>query len=256
MAFYQLKKFGGDINPNCFEFYPSENWIISVLGSVINVHNFSTGGLINCYEYHNLPIISIALIVTKNNTELFSFDESGLIKCVNMKSDSIVFSFHIRESILNGFINKRLKKICYTTKKKESSLNIFNFFNNEISKINFVAEEQENEKYHGLRSSRDENFAIHFQGKTIIIYDLLENKVLNTINHDNFVTVLDLNNDNSILAVGDVIGKIYLYYNPLTAKDKIKTSKFHWHCQKVISLKFNAISNVLLSGGYEVLSIC
>ena len=256
MTFHQLKKIAGDISPNCFIFLAGEKWIISVLGTIINIHSYSTGALIKSYEYHSFPIISISVLDSKNNLDLFSFDESGLIKCVNLRTESIIFSFHLRESIKDGLINKKMKKIYYTTKNKENSLNIFNFFNNEINQISSEIEKTDDPialKYHGLKSSVDENFVIEYLQKSIIIYDLIENKIINNIKHDNFITIVDLNHDNSILAVGDVIGKIYLYYKPLTTnQEKIKSSKFHWHCNKVISLKFNAISNVLLSGGYEV----
>lgn len=250
MTFHQLKKLGGCINASCFEFLPKENWIISVLGSTINIHNYSTGALIKSYEYHNDPLICIVVIQSKTNLELFSLDELGLIKCVNLKTDFMIFSFHLKENVKAGFINKKMKKIYYTTK---NVLKIFNFFNNEISSINPKVENSELTEFHGLKSSKDENFAVEFSGKNIILYDLTENKILNIIKHDNFISSIDLNHDNTILAVGDVIGKIYFYYDPLTAKEgKIKSAKFHWHCKKVLSLRFNTISNVLLSGGSEV----
>ena len=259
MTFHQVKKLGGNINPNCFEFLPSENLVISVCGSVINLHNFSTGSLLKTYDYHHYPLISIAFLRANKKQELFSLDESGMIKCVDLKSESnaVTWGFHLRENIRDGFINKTLKKIYYTVKGHNSTVKVFNFFNNEISHINVntVAESAEsNSKYHGFRSSRDDRFGVHFESKNIILYDLQENKVLNQIVHDNLVSVVDLNLENTVLAVGDVIGKIYMYYDPLVKKEGggIKSSKFHWHCRTVLTLKFNTISNVLLSGGYEV----
>jgi len=255
MTFHQVKKLAGNINPNCFEYLPVENLIISVCGCVIYIHNFSTGGLLQSYDYHNYPIISIALLQANKKQDLFSLDESGMIKCVDIKSESksTAWGFHLRENIKDGFINKNLKRIFFTVKNKDSLIYIFNFFNNEITHISTSSTEM-NSRYHGLKPSKDENFAVGFNEKTIILYDLLENKAINHIAHDNFVNVVDLNHDNTILAVGDVIGKIYLYYDPLVNKSgSNKSSKFHWHCRNVLTLKFNAISNVLLSGGFEVI---
>lgn len=263
MAFHLAKKIGGNLNHKCFEYIEEENWIISVSGTVINIHHLETGGLIKRYEYHNTPLINIALFLdAKGNKELFSFDESGLVKCVNLKTDSIVFSFNLKENIIYGFISKSYKKIYFKTNSldlQKNCLKTFNFFDNEIQTIKQDSEIQELKglytKYCGFKQSYDENYAIEFQGKLLTFYDLKQNKIISKILHENEVTVVEINHENNIVAVGDLIGKIYLYYNPLKSNEiPAKFSKFHWHSKPLLSLKFNKISNILISGGYEVYS--
>lgn len=259
MAFYQLKKLGGNINPNCLEYLPSEDLLISVCGSLILIHNFSTGSLLKTIEYHNARVLAIALIQSNQKLEIFSLDESGMIKCSDLKSDSKAFlwGFNLRENIKDGLINKKLKRLYFTVIGKENGLFVFNFFNNEVVPLGNPEESGEKRsKYHGLKSSKDESILLEWSEKKVTLYNLQENKVANMITHDNFITAVDLSPDHSKLAVGDVIGKIYLYFDPLSPRETgPKSSKFHWHCKGVQTLRFNSISNVLLSGGFEVFLI-
>jgi len=60
-----------------------------------------------------------------------------------------------------------------------------------------------------------------------------------------------LNNDGSIIALGDDYGKIYIVHN---GKQMI-VQTLHWHSHKVNSLKFIPQTPYLISGGEEAVVV-
>jgi hypothetical protein len=68
------------------------------------------------------------------------------------------------------------------------------------------------------------------------------------------LTTIEIKNKtekNYLLAGGDVIGKIKLwYFNSETSSTNIST--FHWHAHQISTLKFTNLSFFLLSAGQEV----
>lgn len=260
MTLQVAKKLGGCLNFQAFELV-SDALLITVSGTVINLHEISTKTLIKSYEYHDFPVKSLAIFEdSSRNRELFSVDASGLIKCVALSTDVAIFAFHLRENVISALFCKKLKKLVYKPALSRDSLKLFDFFSKEIQSFRGDFPEKtttfsEEEEFQGLALGSDESLLVEFQGKSLTIYGISsEISKKNAISHENLVTCVALRRDNSCLAVGDCLGKICLYWEPAKA-GKSHASKFHWHCRPVLCLKFNEFSDILLSGGSEVNSL-
>ena len=261
MTFHVAKKLGGSLNPDIFLLF-SDTFLITVSGTMINIHDISTKTLIKSYEYHDFPIKSLALFEdSSKNREIFSVDASGLIKSVNFRTDVTSFSFHLRETLICAVFCRKLKKIAYKPASLRATLKFFDFFTKEVQLFHYESAENPQKSSEaaediaqGLVLSADEGYLLEFHGKSVIIFEIFDEiSKKNVISHDNLVTCVALRPDNSRLAVGDCLGKIYLYYEPVRkSQENVKFSKFHWHCRPVLCVKFNEFSNVLMSGGFEV----
>jgi WD40 repeat protein len=91
----------------------------------------------------------------------------------------------------------------------------------------------------------DEQTIIFTTGCDFIIYDLKTEKY-NKHKHSKEITCIAIS-EQDIMALGDITGKITLYYN---LRNNTESRVLHWHAQGVRSMAFTA-DNYLLSGGSE-----
>jgi WD40 repeat protein len=93
-------------------------------------------------------------------------------------------------------------------------------------------------------------------------------EVLQSFTVPNIITSVAVSPDGTTVAVGDVVGCIYVFQDfaehaeaggGTTGKrrriPRVVPSKLHWHSNAVLSLRFSADGNILLSGGAEAVLV-
>ena len=96
------------------------------------------------------------------------------------------------------------------------------------------------------------NTLAYIKGRSLLVHDTQDKSGKpRVIKRDALLRTLAVNDKESLIAVGDDFGKIYIIHNT----KQLIVQTLHWHAHRVSALRFIADSPYLLSGGEEAVIV-
>ncbi|KAG0175655.1 WD repeat-containing protein 75 [Apophysomyces sp. BC1015] len=252
---------GGNISEYPVEFTKDSKYFFSCVGTCIKIYNVATGAVVKVLSRspaaggHSSKVIRVTLN-PKNPLQLYSASLDGTIKLWDY-NDEVLLKFD--KSKKRQEIDRRALA---EHQHKENTI---------VYRYRLGGEDLTDKRFRKIVSLRDcADITVSADGKYLVAggrYKLFVWRVtdgdedvpshqLKCYTSPERITALAFNPVKACVAVGDISGRITLYYCFTEETiDRPVTSGLHWHHHPVRTLKFLADGAYLLSGGEEAVLV-
>jgi len=236
-------------------FTKDSKYFFNAAENILLLHVAATGDVVRRLAGHTAPITAIVLHPSEKKVFTSSFD--GTIKTWDYIEGTLIKDLDVGKPVYDLVYNSEYKAFYTITKDKSFNLSI-------VDEHEKIADDFDlgDTSHTGFSQTEDEQFILFTYSRYLLVHSV-QTGINYSWKHNVPITCLAVSNNN-IIAIGDVIGHVFLLYDLLTqctikkSKDSSlrylkepQKSDHHWHAHGVDCVVFSPDATEFLSGGVE-----